>query len=193
MGSVCPASHHGLCEDRIVQPEKFVVIALLNYFFELCLLRRKPQDLPASSALFALILVVNLLVGVVMLQGRFGGMAPALVVGLIDTLLLLGGLWLLLRWRGHPARLVQSATALIGSSVLLALVAIPLLSMVAPEPTAGSGLASLLYLLLMIWAHVVMGHILRHALDVPLGNGVALAIAFTLLSTLVVQNLMAGP
>lgn len=168
------------------------MFALLNYFFELCLLRRRPQDLPASVALFAVVLVANLLVGVVMLQGRFGGAAPALVVGLIDTLLLVGGLWLLLSWRGHPARLVQSATALIGSSILLALAAIPLLSMVAPEPTAGSGLASLFYLLLMIWAHVVMGHILRHTLDVPLGNGVLLAIMFTLFSTLVVQNLMAG-
>ena len=42
------------------------MLAIVNFFLELCLLRRKPQDLPASPVLLALVLAIGLFGGVLL-------------------------------------------------------------------------------------------------------------------------------
>jgi hypothetical protein len=44
----------------------YLARARLTIFIDLCLLRRKPQDLPASPVLFGLVLVVAALAGVLL-------------------------------------------------------------------------------------------------------------------------------
>jgi len=160
------------------------VNALLSYFVRLCLLRSTPQQLPASPTLFWLTLIANLMAGVLLVAGARADVFVALLEGLADSLMMLLLLWLALRWQSRRGRFLQSATAFLGASTLLALVAIPLLAFTGPQ---GGGqpvaeLAGMLLLALIIWNMVVFGHILRHSFDISLSLGVGLAVSYTLVS-----------
>ena len=165
--------------------------ALFNYFFDLCLLRAKPQDLPASSTLLGLVIVANLLVGVLAFSGLYGSVLRALMAGVVENLFFLTTLGLLLYFKGLFPRFNQSATALLGSSTLLAMILIPLYSMggSAADHSAMAAITDLCALLLLIWSLMVMGHVLRHAIEVPFGRGIMFALAYFLLSSLFVGSL----
>ena len=127
---------------------------LFDYFFVLCLLRVKPQDLRASNVLFALTLLANLILAVGVLSDLYGGASRALFAGLVDNLFLLAVLWLLLFWKGMLPRLTQTATALLGTSLLLGLISVPLRMMGGPgegEPTSMAVLAGLGSLFVLVW------------------------------------------
>ncbi len=165
--------------------------ALFNYFFELCLLRVKPQDLPASGALLGLVILANITVGVLAFSGLYGGVLRALMASVVESLFFLAVLGLLLYCKGLLPRFNQSATALLGSSTLLAIILIPLYSVGgnAADHTAMAVVADLGALLLLIWSLMVMGHILRYTLDISFGHGILFGVVYFLLSSLFVGSL----
>ncbi|MGD8589289.1 MAG: hypothetical protein PVG22_10720 [Chromatiales bacterium] len=152
---------------------------LLNHFVDLCLLRKGPQDTPFSTLLLGITGVLNVLVGVVMIVDVRTGVISALGESLFDAGLMLAVLYFALRSQNRRARFVQTATALMGTGLLLGLLALPLISW---SRNTDSGEAGLLLLALIIWSMVVMGHILRHTFEIGLGIGIGLAFAYTLLS-----------
>ena len=153
--------------------------ALLNYFVDLCLLRVGPQDLPASKPLLVLLSGLNILVGLVMIVDVRAGMASALAESIFETAFMLTALYFGLQWRNHQPRFMQAGTALMGSGLLISLLALPLISWSQRPDSIEAGL---LLLALIIWSMVVMGHILRHTFEIGLGLGVGLAFGYTLLS-----------
>jgi len=167
------------------------VTVLFNYFFELCLLRAKPQDLPASGALLGLLLVANVLVGVLAFSGLYGSALRALMAGVVENIFFLTTLGSLLYFKGLFPRFNQTATALLGSSTLLAVILIPLYSMsgTGTNHTAITAVADLGALALLIWSLLIMGHVIRHAIEVPFGRGIMFAVVYFLLSSLFVGSL----
>ncbi|MGQ9658559.1 MAG: hypothetical protein ACUVQI_00245 [Thermochromatium sp.] len=168
--------------------------ALVKFFLELCLLRRAPQDLPASELLLGLVLVTDLLVG--LLVGIMAGLSwlTSLLQGVAEVLLMLTALYVALMQLKLRARFLQSATALLGSSAVLGLAAIPPLSL-DPTGSRESDLAVLGALMLMglvIWGIVVTGHILRHTFSITLGQGAAIAVAFQIVAVTLVTSLLGG-
>jgi hypothetical protein len=165
------------------------VNALFDYFVDLCLLRRGPQDLPASGTVLALCFGANILVGTLLIVGADMGLALSLLESLAEAALVLGVLWLILAGRGLRARFLQTASATLGAAALLGMVALPLLGLAGSGRTTLAEFGGLLLLFLVIWNVVVLGHILRHALDLTLGQGVGLAILYTLGSYAVLNGL----
>lgn len=164
---------------------------LLRFFVELCLLRAGPQDLPAAWPLFWLLMPVNLLIGMLLIGAGLGGLDKAFFAAMVDALVLLGWLQLLLVFKRHPARFLQSATALLGSGALLGLLALPLqLSLGDGGNAEGLDLVSqtlsLLVLFLMVWSMVVTANVLRHALEVGFGLAMGLSLCYAVLTTLLV-------
>lgn len=167
--------------------------ALIRFFVELCLLRRAPQDLPGSSTLLGLILVINLVASV--LVGLAAGLAApvALGQGLADAVLTLGLLHLALSLTRRPARFFQLATALLGTGALLSLVAVaPLLLLSGAESRGETSLAGLPLIFLLFWSLLVTGHILRHGFDLRLGQGVLIAVAYNVLASTLINTLFPG-
>jgi hypothetical protein len=154
--------------------------ALLQYFLDLALLRRGPQDLPASSALLALVALGGVVVGAVNGQAIFGGLGPAAGANLFDMALTMAMLYLLLQFKGHVARWLQTTTAFLGIG-LGAGVAMLLLGALA-QALGAKEITVLADLLLAVWLHVVLGHVLRHALDIPLLAGVIIVFAYTMIA-----------
>lgn len=158
------------------------MIALLKLFLDIALMRRGPQDVPASMALCALATVAYALLGFCsVLLSSPPGLALAQTV--LDLALLTGFTQVLLGAHRRRARFVQTYTALTGTGALFALAAAPVLY--AFPADAGQDtppLAAFLYFGLVIWSIAVMGHIYAHALSVRRGRGLAWSIGYFVLS-----------
>jgi hypothetical protein len=170
------------------------VQALIQFFIELCLLRKAPQDLPGSDVLFRLTLAADLVVGV--LVGLAAGLSvtTGLLQGGLEIAMMLGALYGALMLTGHPARFQQAATALLGTGALIGIIAVAPLAMNATgtEETDAAALGAVLLLALMVWSVVVTGHILRHTFAITLGQGAAVAVAFELLAIALLGGLFSG-
>ncbi len=167
------------------------VKALLWYFLDLCRLRATPQQLPASRALLLLVAGLSLLAGVLLLQVARVDATTAVLESGVDLGLMLGVLFVSLGALRRGSRFLQTATALLGSGALFALLAIPLQAMLPVDTAAAdsSGLSGVLLVALVIWNMLVYGHILRHAFDVQLGFAVGLAVLYSLFSFLAMTQL----
>ncbi len=158
---------------------------LLAQVRDLCLLRAGPQDLPFNAGLFRNLLILALLVD----------LAYSWMVGLRDGLLLvvviafaigIGLIFGLLRIAGRRERFLQTMTAVLVVGVVFKLVLMPMIIGVLPlpqpgdAPTMSQGVLAWLVLGLLVWNLVVDGHILRHALEIKLGQGVLLALVVML-------------
>ena len=100
------------------------MLALFNLFLDICLFRKAPQDVPASTPLLKMCLLAYALSGlVVLLISAPVAVAVALLQILLDMVLLGGLLYLGLILRRHPQRFEQTLSALTGSGTLLGLLA----------------------------------------------------------------------
>jgi hypothetical protein len=153
----------------------------------ICLLRANPQDLPTSSALTALALLVYFAADIATALT----MVPwdrALGAAAADTLLIVALALLALALRELLPRARQTLLALGGCGALLGVV----------STVAGSLLpesASALYISVpaLLWLLAVYGHILRHALGVPLAMGILTTGAYLMLSLVVVGPFLIPP
>jgi hypothetical protein len=152
---------------------------LIKLFIDICLFKRGPQDVPASPVLLGLVVLVYLGVGFVLLSLE-GQWSDAIMQVLVELSILLGFVWVNLRFMGFQARFVQTAAAMTGCDALISSFAVPLLSWMALS--AQSKGAYLMLLGLMLWHLAVVAHIFRCALSRPLGVGIGLAIVYVVLS-----------
>ena len=170
------------------------MLSLIRFFFLLCLLRTRPQDLPASQPLLVLVAAVNIVIATMVVTPALGSAFSSLLASLVDTAMLLGFVWLLLRFRSHPARFVQTATSALGVSAVIAVLSLPLQwAMSSASGNSPPEAAAQLFLLLIVWLQVALGHVLRHALEVHLLLGVGLAFLYAIVSGVVIQELFMTP
>jgi hypothetical protein len=150
---------------------------LIQLFTQIALLRRGPQDLPASLLLLALTViayfVVNLIVSSV-LPPTTGWPARLLV----DVLLTLAWYVLLLKLVGRPERILQTATAVFGFQAVLS----PLVVMSEwlmrrfAQDTTWQFPVTLMWLVLVIWVIAANSHVVKAALEWSSAASVALVI-----------------
>ena len=158
------------------------MLALFNLFLDICLLRKGPQDMPASMSLVKMCLLAYGLSGLLVLL--VSTPAPvALLQILLDIALLSGSLYLGLILGRHPKRFEQTLSALTGTGSLMGLLALPLMIWIVGQGSGGdTTLPSLLMLVLMAWSIAVMAHILRHAFETSIWLGALYALGYTFLS-----------
>ncbi|HRX61418.1 MAG TPA: hypothetical protein P5260_09435 [Candidatus Competibacter sp.] len=157
------------------------MLALFNLFLDICLLRKGPQDVPASMALTKLCLLAYGLSSLLVLLTEVP--APvALLQVLLDMVLLGGLLYLGLILHRHPKRFEQTLTALTGTGSLMGLLALPLAIWIDHQQPGGDiALPSTLMFVLMVWSIAVIAHILRHAFDISIWLGVVYSLSYTFL------------
>lgn len=156
--------------------------ALFDLFFDICLLRKAPQDVPASPELLKMCLLAYAVSGLVVLLINTP-LPVALLQILLDMVLLSGLLYLGLIFHRHPRRFEQTLSALTGSGTLMGLMALPLMSWITHQGQADDvALPSLLLLALMVWSITIIAHILRHAFDILVWQGALYALGYTFLS-----------
>ena len=152
----------------------------LKVFLDIVLWRRGPQDLPNSGLLVALTLMAYELTNLLQIALIKVSAAELLLYLVIDPLLLMGGLWLVMKLFGRSERWAQTTSAVLGCSALLGLaISVPMVLLV------GAGLAAdppawlrFLALGLVIAFILVVGRIIQQATESNLLTGSAIATTY---------------
>ena len=149
---------------------------LLKIFFDICLLRANPQDLPDSDTLVLAALAAYGLADVIGVLD-IASVGGAVLAAAVDTLLLVLATHLALRWRRLENRVPQTLSALAGCGALISLLAWVFAGLVQTHFPAEWVWAPFL-----LWYTLVFGHILRHALSISLVVGVTVSVLYLVLS-----------
>ena len=160
--------------------------AIINLFWQICLLRQSPARVPAAGTLLALVVLGNLAcsIGVSMAFDQNPGLLTvtnSILVGQATTALLVLGA---LTTRGLGERFVTTITAWFGCDLIITAcfaVLLPVSSVLGPFAL------SLGLLGFLIWSVTVAGHILHKALTVQLPIGIGVAMGISVVSALAAQ------
>lgn len=153
--------------------------ALVKAFIDIALRRRGPGDLPDATTLVAVTASAYAAFSALQSWMLFG-MQDLLARTVTDVLLAGVLVWLLLLLTGRPQRFRQTASAVFGTGALLSPLVIVLLALKAPA-AASQALALLVWagsVAIIIWYMLVVGHILRAALETGAFTAMAVAVAY---------------
>jgi hypothetical protein len=155
------------------------VVSRFAVFWDICLFRRGPQDVPHSTALLTLCLAANLALA--------GGLAllwpdekTALPAAVLDALASATFIYGVVTWKNVANRFLQTFTAMTGVGLLLSVVQLPIVGWLKALEKGDPNLMmpGVLWLVLVGWATLINGNILRHALGVSWFVGALLVFCY---------------
>lgn len=169
-----------------------MLVQTLRTTVDILLLRRGPQDMPPNWNMLGLLAALYLVVHLGQAL-TIASLSSALLQAVVATGLLALYARVALQLRDRLARFAQTLSALFAVGILATIVLLgptaamgPVLQqmaegganqMVQPPPL----LALLAAIVVSIWLLVANAHIFRHALDVPMGLGVLVALGYEIL------------
>ena len=162
------------------------MIRWLKFYSELCFLKVAPQDAPSSSNAYYISVVSYFLVGAFVISVN-QSMLTGLFLSGIQTALLMFLANLVLWIKKTPERYHQTMTALCSTGAIIGLIALPIMSYIATSGTAGVDSDSLsfgflVWLVLILWETIVIAHILKHSMDIPMIAGLSASFVYMYLS-----------
>jgi hypothetical protein len=152
---------------------------LIKLLFNICLLKKAPQDLPFSINLLKILVIINIIINFLLMNMSVNWFS-ALLKAAVGILLLCGFSWLCLFFSGKLRRFYQTTTALFGTDSLIDLFALPTIATMAVNQ--GGLLAFLVMMALIIWHWVIMGHIMRNALQQSFSFSLGLALLYLVIA-----------
>ncbi len=155
---------------------------LLILFWRICRLQKGPEDVPASTALFVQLLLLSLFLDLV--STRLGiaeiRLFEILLIVIIANACILTLTAILLQLFGYVQRILQTLMAMLGVSIFITLLAMPVLFVLQTRMDDPGGWGIML-LVLEIWHLVITAHILHRALSISPLLGLMLATGYKLL------------
>ena len=166
---------------------------LFNLIWDICRLRKGPQDLPYSPAALVALCAITLVFETIV-----DTEAAAVAVGVVALGIYLSIIFLLLNLRGLRSRFVQTAIALLGCALVFNVIMLPLVLLFGDPQAAqtfspGKGMLILALLLIMSWKLIVDANIFRHGLNVPFFSGLMIAVMWFIIAMYAVHQLMGSP
>jgi hypothetical protein len=169
---------------------------LFKLIWDICCLRKGPQDLPYSQRM--LITCCVLFLGLQLISANLLEIKhDTLPMGALMLAFNMSVLFMLLRLRDLGSRFVQSATAVLCCAMVFLVICLPIDVMFgeAPQPpqqpTPLQLLAGLISLPLLVWKIAVDAHVLRQSLNIPFLAGLGLAVLWFLVE--IALNLGSAP
>ena len=147
--------------------------AYLLLLFNICLLKKGPQDIPYSRLVLQLSILGYAIISYLLLQISTATLSALLQVA-TEIIIIISFVALMLSIARKPKRFMQTACTLLGTDTLISAFAMPIIATLSLDTS--NILAFFAMLALMIWHWIVTAHIIRHALDKPFSF--ALGIAF---------------
>ena len=170
---------------------------LFYTFLNICLFRRKPQDIPASTGLLFFTLSAYALTAIFLLLVTESP-ARTMISAILEVTILSGFVYILLMLTNKKSRYLQTLTSLYGIGAVLSLIALPvyiLMSTYSDNQLSQDPLHSLSMLALAclaIWNLVIMSYVLRHALETGIFTSFMLAISYMWLMLSISSTLFAN-
>lgn len=136
----------------------------VNLLLQICLFKKGPQDIPASTGVFQSLILAYAIVAFLNLSMSTDEL-DALFQLSVEIILVLVFAKLILLLTRKSERFIQTASALLGTDALISFFAMPgIASITANQMTL---LAFVTIVLLMCWHWLVTAHIIRHAISQP--------------------------
>jgi len=163
---------------------------LWSTFFDICRLRLGPEQLPKSAILLKVVLLVYVLISTVASLSQFS-FQEAVLIGIVETSLLVSLIGSLLYFTHHLGRLTQTLTALAGTGSLLSILSLPVIFwLYQVELNHGDPSFPILLIIgLVLWNLLVYAHIISRALSVPFWAGFMLTVIVSYLSADILSQL----
>lgn len=163
---------------------------LLKRFFQICILAKGPQDIPHSTILMRISLVVYFITGLLSMLPSVT-MQQAVIEMALDLVVLLVFVWACLQAFHKQARYIQTLTALATVGALFQFLAWPLLAYLEAGRQAGDPVSelSLLLLLIVSWNLAVYAHIFRESFNIRMLAAFIMTIAYAVINISVRQIL----
>lgn len=165
--------------------------SIVKVLFDICLLRKGPEELPYSRMLLGLLVVANFLisvsVGSILRDLKVAGLAAiaALFLSFVFTKLLL---------LKRSERFLQTFCAMLGTDAIISIASLP--SFYSIEYLQLSGAVELFFnvtvFAFFVWVVIVYGYIFSKALSSLMSYGIAISVGYVLLSAVVIDLLLAG-
>lgn len=153
---------------------------------DISLLSGRPQDLPASNSLLALILVSALVVNY-FVDAAHIAVTTRFQFALAEIVLLGFTTWVVLAIRQRPHRWRQTVIALYGSSTVVNIATWPIVAWLMQAQAASAVL--LLGLVVTAWFIAIMARILHFALDLSLSISVLISVVALLVNGTILLSL----
>jgi hypothetical protein len=164
-----------------------IYMPLPRTILEICLLRGRPQDMPTSPLLVALLALLSVVVDYLGGVGEPHG-AQRVAIAALHTAAFGGVIWAALKLRGRPERWWQTIAALYAANVVVSLLLLPVLPQIAQLLEKGAeaspGWGVYVFIGGGLWFLMIMGQVMRQALDMPLLLSVLISIACMLVAFL---------
>ncbi len=167
---------------------------LAKLFWNICLFRRGPQDVPATDALTMVMLLLTAGVGTLIVYINFP-LVTALRAGVVDAVFVWATTAALLVLFRYPGRIRQTFCAIAGSGIVISLLALPLIywGHVAGEASPDAVTPSLLLTILIFWNISINVHVYRHALGSDRLAGLAAALVIFAINQFIGSLLLPTP
>ena len=157
---------------------------LLNLFLRMWVLRANPQDLPTSSTLTYGLAVIYMLSSLVSVLTE-ASLVRAFAASAVDLVLLVAVVHTLLIMAKVPERGYQTFSAVFGTSIFLVVA-----STVFMHSLASTELRATMLIILLAWYLLIVGHILRQAISVPVLLGALITLMYLMVSAGVTSFLL---
>jgi len=151
---------------------------LILLFFDICLFRKGPQDVPVSKWLLQFLVSITIAVSFLLSQ-LTADTGKALLQATVEVTLIVAFSWAILLIAKRPARFLQTACALLATDAIISFFAIPAMATLAGQV---AGLAFLVIILLMVWHWLVSAYIFGKALQQSFSFGLGVAFLYILSS-----------
>lgn len=168
-------------------------MTLMQQFIQLSLLKQSPADLPVSNSLLKLVLFGAFIVSTLASMREYSLSASALS-SLADLILMMFTCWALLRINALPERYTQMVMAMAGCSIVINIVAMPIVWAYGQFESSGQ-IASLLLMLLifiLIWSLIIISQIFRVSLEISVGQATSLTLAYAAVSYILIHLILSG-
>lgn len=167
---------------------------LVSVFVDIALHRKGPDVLPASRFLLGLVLLAYVAASFVIWQLNWPP-GQALGIMTLDVVLHLAFLSFVLALARRSARFLQTATATLGAETLLALIALPLHTLIATGQEGAPIVLTATFLLLVVlfWSIDIAGFVLSRALDQPYIVGLMIMVGYVIGSMTLGEFLFPSP
>jgi len=165
---------------------------IISLFFNLCLFKVDPSEIPVSRKLLKTTLLLYFILGVVINLINNNG-AISVILSVADVAVMLLMVAIALRFKGLQSRYLQVTTALAGAGSCVAIVGIPIIGWFYQLDFESQSMspAMIFMMALLFWSLMVTAHILRYSLDIKPGTATMITV-FYILSSLIISALLVG-
>lgn len=152
---------------------------LIVLFFDICMVKKTPQDLPYSINFLKILVVINIFVNF-LLSNISVNWFDSLLKAVAGVSMMVVFSWSSLFFVRKSGRFCQTTSALLGTDTMISIFSLPAVASIAINQ-AGL-LAFLMMIGLIIWYWVITGHIMRNALQQSFSFSLGLAFLYLLVS-----------